>query len=204
MNEYLQKIVITFWVILIIGMLVPDFRIWFLNQHVFSFFLLLFSILSSLLLTPFVQKIAYKFNALDIPNERKVHATPTPLMGGLAIYLAFILSIFLSLHFFSEIKGVILAATLIVIMGVIDDVRGLSSVFRLAGQIIATIILIMFGITLNLFPDTLWGYTLDYLLTFISFISLCEIFCPSLNLIAVETIISTNLLLTNIPPCLGQ
>lgn len=156
-----------FWLMSIVLLFFGNVQIWFFKHNAYWLFLLGLSFFSSFILTPLMRPLAQKFNAVDEPNKsRKFHAKTTPLMGGMGIFISFIAALTLSLYFSYELKGVILAAGLIIIMGLMDDIRGLSSQVRLAGQILATFVLIKSGIILNLFPDTSWGILLDCMFTF--------------------------------------
>ncbi|MFZ5517026.1 MAG: glycosyltransferase family 4 protein [Candidatus Zhuqueibacterota bacterium] len=155
------------WLVSVVWLFFGNAQFWFFRQNMMWLFLLGFSFLSSLILTPLMRPFARKLKAVDEPNaSRKFHSKATPLMGGLAIFISFVAALCLSLYFSYELRGVLLAAGLIIVMGLIDDIRGLSPQVRLAGQIIATFILIKSGIILNLFPDTTWGILLDCVLTF--------------------------------------
>ena len=55
------------------------------------FIIVIVTFLASLILVPIVKKIAIHINAMDEPNERKIHKVPMPRLGGLAIFLAFLL-----------------------------------------------------------------------------------------------------------------
>lgn len=59
------------------------------NHNVFV--IVIVSFLASLILVPIVKKIAIHINALDQPNARKIHKVPMPRLGGLAIFLSFLL-----------------------------------------------------------------------------------------------------------------
>ncbi len=113
-------------------------------------------------LTPVARKLAIKVGAIDVPKDnRRVHKKPTPRMGGLSIYLSFIIVMFI----FSDIElrklvGILLGSTMLVIMGMIDDVKPLGAKLKLVLQIIAALILIYFGFKIefltNFFDKT--GY----------------------------------------------
>lgn len=166
-----------FWILSVVFLFLGNVQIWFFKQNLYWLFLLGFSLLSSLVLTPLMRPLAKRLNAVDEPNKsRKFHVKTTPLMGGLGIFISFLAALCLSLYFSYELKGVILASGLIIIMGLMDDIRGLSSQIRLAGQIIATFILIKSGIILNLFPDTSWGILLDCMFTFVWVIGVTNAF----------------------------
>ncbi len=98
-------------------------------------------------LTPVARKIAIKVGAIDVPKDnRRVHTKPIPRMGGLAIYVSFVIVMFI----FSNIEmrkliGILLGSTLLVIMGMIDDVKPLGAKLKLVLQIVAALILVYFG-----------------------------------------------------------
>jgi len=166
-----------FWLLCVAWIFFGNIQFWFFKQNIYWLFLLGFSLFSSLALTPLMKQLARKLNAVDEPNKsRKFHTKTTPLMGGLGIFISFLGALLLSMYFSYELKGVVFAAGLIVMMGLMDDIRGLSSQVRLAGQIIATFILIKSGIILNLFPDTSWGILLDCMFTFVWVIGITNAF----------------------------
>ncbi|GIO67561.1 undecaprenyl-phosphate alpha-N-acetylglucosaminyl 1-phosphate transferase [Paenibacillus cookii] len=113
----------------------------------------------ALLLTPLVKKLAIKIGAVDVPNARKVHTKIMPRLGGLAIFLAFMLSMFAVLPFVADqfsardanfIKAFLLGGSLIVLTGALDDRFELSAKVKLLGQIIAACIVVFgFGITVD-------------------------------------------------------
>lgn len=108
---------------------------------------MILAFLLSFLLTPVAKKFAYFVGAIDVPKDnRRVHTKPIPRMGGLAIYISFIICMFL----FSTIDldkriGIFLGSSLLVIMGMIDDVKPLRASLKLLIQLIAALILIKFG-----------------------------------------------------------
>lgn len=112
--------------------------------------------------TPIMRRLALQFGVVDKPNSRKIHTNPVPLLGGAAIYLAFILALlFASDRFYvGEVVGIFTGATLMSLMGVIDDRWGLGSYIKLAGQLLAAIILIYSGVKVQIF-----GYWLDIVVT---------------------------------------
>ena len=104
--------------------------------------------------TPVVRRLAHRFDVMDHPNGRKVHVTPTPLLGGLAIYAAFMVALlFLGNRFYiSQLIGIIVGATFVSLLGVVDDSRGIRPLFKLAGQAIAALILIISGVSAEVTP----------------------------------------------------
>lgn len=107
---------------------------------------------------PVVRRFARKISAVDLPNDRKVHRIPIPRLGGIAIYAGFLaataVSIILSNFWgvkinLSLIGGITLGATLLLIVGVVDDLRSLRPTTKLIFQIIAAAIIIYFGAEIN-------------------------------------------------------
>src|SRR3712207_2266348 len=121
----------------------------------YALWLAILSMVVSLISTPIVRKLAIKANAIDIPkDERRVHKKPIPLLGGLAIYVSFIIGvIFQKTPLRTSEIGIILGATIILIGGVWDDVKELKPVYKLLFQLAGTIVLIIFGINISLITN---------------------------------------------------
>lgn len=114
----------------------------------------------SYLTTPAVRWAALRVGAVDVPNDRKVHTTPTPTMGGLAMYaalfaglaVAWVLPEFRDLfRTSSEPLGVLGAGTVLVILGVVDDNRPMRAPTKLAAQTVAAGVLVLFGVQIFYF-----------------------------------------------------
>jgi UDP-GlcNAc:undecaprenyl-phosphate/decaprenyl-phosphate GlcNAc-1-phosphate transferase len=103
--------------------------------------------------TPVARQIALRYGVIDNPAARKIHATPVPLLGGVAIYLAIVLVlIFLGDRFYvNQVAGIFIGATFISLMGVVDDRWGIGSYAKLAGQLLAAGVLIYSGVQVQLF-----------------------------------------------------
>lgn len=112
----------------------------------------------SYLSTPLVKKIAWKIGAIDFPSERRVHKKPMPRIGGLAIYLAFMIASIIVLPIERmAIRGILLGGTFIVFVGILDDIYDLPAKVKLIGQIIAAIILVAFGLKVQWLTNPLGG-----------------------------------------------
>lgn len=98
--------------------------------------------------TPLVKMLARKVGAMDIPkDERRMHRTPIPRMGGLAIFLGFIVSflIFGGKYISTELQGILLGAVMIVILGIMDDIMTLKALPKFAVQLIAAFVVVYHG-----------------------------------------------------------
>lgn len=118
-------------------------------MEMYSWLAFCIALLVSYLATPVVRKIAIRIGAVDQPNARKVHKAPIPRLGGLAIYLSFMLAVLITLPLDAQIYGVLLGATIIVILGVIDDLVELSPKVKLIGQILAAVVLVIFDVRIS-------------------------------------------------------
>lgn len=104
----------------------------------------------SLFLTPLVKFLAIKIGAVDKPNHRKIHTSLIPRLGGLAIFLSFVISVFLSFNYSNKsIRGLLLGSLIIVLCGIIDDIKELNYKTKLVFQFIAAIVLIMHNICIT-------------------------------------------------------
>ncbi len=107
----------------------------------------------SLTLTPLVRVLAFKFKVTDVPRDnRRMHKKEMPLMGGLAIYAAFALSVLVfcsTLGIDRKIIGMLLGATLIVVTGIIDDKCDLRPAFKFVFQLCSAIIAYLSGISIQ-------------------------------------------------------
>ena len=104
----------------------------------------------SFLMTPPVKRFAEKVGAIDVPkDERRVHNHPIPRMGGLAIFIGFVLSLLIFVDVSTPVLGILLGALIIVVMGAIDDIVNLNAWIKLAGQIVAAVVAIRCGIVFD-------------------------------------------------------
>lgn len=108
--------------------------------------------------TPLVAALATKIKAVDIPGDRKIHDSPIPRLGGLAIYSGFMLAVGLALFFANKvgivfdiqaILGILLGCSILLVVGVVDDLRGLRPTTKFIWQILAAMVLIFFGVEIT-------------------------------------------------------
>lgn len=107
---------------------------------------LFFTFITVLLITPLVRVVALRVGAIDMPNGRKVHTQPIPRLGGVAIFIGFAGAMLLTQPISRQTAGLLIGATIIVIVGVLDDIYDLNPRVKLAGQIVAAVVVCMFGI----------------------------------------------------------
>ena len=117
----------------------------------------LLALVVALLITPWVRKAAFKIGAIDQPEQRKVHSKIMPRMGGLAVFLAFTLTVLLTQQLDSRIIGLLVGGFLIVLLGILDDTKGLPAKVKLVGQIAAAAAVIPFGIQVEFITNPING-----------------------------------------------
>jgi UDP-GlcNAc:undecaprenyl-phosphate/decaprenyl-phosphate GlcNAc-1-phosphate transferase len=112
-------------------------------------------------LTPLISRFSVKVGAIDHPSDRKVHANPTPTLGGLAIFIGlavaggaavFIPDFEVVFTQSSQLLGVLAGSVVIVALGAVDDLRDLPAPVKLAGQVFAAGILFLAGVKMQLVP----------------------------------------------------
>lgn len=114
-----------------------------------SAFTLLSAFVIAYFSTPLVIRLAYRWGAIDRPDLRKVHQTAMPRMGGMAIFLAFILCMLVFVKASGPFTGIIIGAAIIFAVGLLDDIYQLSAWIKLAGQILAASVAIYFGVQIH-------------------------------------------------------
>lgn len=113
-------------------------------------FSILFSLLAAAVLsfgaTPLVKRAAFKLGAIDVPKDgRRMHDHPIPRLGGLAIFLGFMLSALLFAEMERPVRGLLIGAVIIVILGVLDDIMTLRALPKFIVQIGAAWIAVHHG-----------------------------------------------------------
>ena len=124
---------------------------------------LLVALVVSFLMTPVVKTFAYKVGAIDVPKDaRRMHKVPIPRLGGLAIFIGFMVSILLFSEITPELRSILLGAVIIVVLGVVDDIMALPAMLKFVVQIVAALIPSTHGVTIlafsnpNIFSDNLY------------------------------------------------
>lgn len=102
------------------------------------------------MMTPPVKQFAERVGAIDVPKDgRRVHDHPIPRMGGLAIFLGFVLSVLLFVNISTPVLGLLFGTVIIAVMGAVDDIVSLKPLVKLAGQILTAVVAIRCGIVFD-------------------------------------------------------
>ncbi len=107
------------------------------------------AVIFALMTTPLAVVYANRWDIMDIPGDRRIHSAPIPRLGGAAIYFSFWLAVFLNVNVDNMILGVFLGSTIIFTVGIIDDIKNIRARHKLVWQIIAAIIPIFFGLSVE-------------------------------------------------------
>lgn len=124
----------------------------------------------SAILILLVKRVAVKVGAIDYPSKIKIHKKPTPRLGGVAVFLAFLFLVVFDLIWghrivgealeMKHVLGLLIGGAIIVGTGVIDDVRGLKPGYKFLGQVIAALVVIFSGIGID-FLTSPFGSSLE-------------------------------------------
>ncbi len=124
------------------------------SNNIFVFFALAVAFLIAFAATPAVMSLAHKINAIDVPRDkRRVHKKPTPLIGGLAIFYGFIISVLCFAELDRETAGILIGSVIIVTVGMIDDAIDMKAIVKLLCQIIAAVIVVYSGVRIEQFAN---------------------------------------------------
>ena len=120
------------------------------DNKIYIFLALVVAFLIAFSATPMVISLAHKVNAIDVPKDaRRVHKKPTPLMGGLAIFYGFIVSVLCFATLDRETLGVLIGAVIIVTTGIIDDITDMKAIVKLLCQILAAAVVVYSGVRIE-------------------------------------------------------
>ena len=112
------------------------------------------SLLVAYVMTPPVKRFAEKVGAIDVPRDnRRVHDHPIPRMGGLAIFIGFMLSLIFFVPMSTKVTGLLVGSVIIAVMGGVDDIVSLNPWVKLAGQIVAALVVIRCGLVFDVISN---------------------------------------------------
>ncbi len=117
---------------------------------------LVIAFMVSFMATPAVKAFAVKVGAIDIPDhKRHIHKHPIPRMGGLAIFIGFLISVLMFANITTQVRGILVGAILIAVVGAIDDVVNLNAWLKFGVQILAAVLAVLSGIIINVVTNPL-------------------------------------------------
>lgn len=140
---------------------------------------IIISFIISLYSTPMARKAALFFKILDKPdNKLKIHKEATPYLGGVAIYSAILISLASVMQFETKVLGILLAGSIILLVGILDDLQALTPIVKLMGQLFSAAVIIKSGIMIEVVIIPWWlnyPLTIFWLLTTMNAINIIDI-----------------------------
>ena len=103
------------------------------------------------LLVPVAEAFAWRIGAIDLPGDRSLHVVPTPRLSGIAILVAVCASGAIFLPWDDQTRAILLGAIVIAMVGMVDDIFDLPPLVKLAGQVVAAVIPVSAGVTVDVF-----------------------------------------------------
>lgn len=108
-------------------------------------YMIIIPFLFVLAITPFIKRVAKHINAIDIPNGRKVHKVPIPRLGGLGIYLGFLLGYILFGTMSLRMNAILIGSFIIILTGIVDDINPIPAKIKFLFQIVAASVVAFYG-----------------------------------------------------------
>ncbi len=133
----------------------------------------------SLYFTPIIRRGAIKYGVVDVPDGRlKHHPEPVAYLGGISIYISFLFALAFTHDFTGEVVALLLGTSIIVMLGLFDDLKVLTPPVKLAGQIGAALVMVKAGIMIHLWFMTDWvalAFTVLWLVGITNAINLIDV-----------------------------
>ncbi len=150
-------------------LLAPPAQAFFAGAGMRWAYILSISFCLSFSLTPLAALLARRCGILDVPDARKLHGRPTPLLGGAAVFIGFAASLLANAILVPELVAILTGAMILFVVGVFDDWREVPAWIKLMIQIVCTAMVMSSGVVLRIVPDTLgtWGWIGNMLLTIV-------------------------------------
>ena len=96
-------------------------------------------------IVPFIRKMAFHINAVDLPGGRHIHKKIMPKLGGLAIFLGFLLGYILFCIQTPQMISILIGGFIVLLIGIFDDIKRLPASVQFIGQIVAAIVVVYYG-----------------------------------------------------------
>ena len=126
-----------------------------LTEFIYTFVSALFA---SLIMVPFLCRWALDRDLVDEPNNRKIHDTATPRLGGIAIYMSFLFSLMVFSHLTQRMQGLLAGTLIIFAIGIVDDLHGITPFKKFVGELCAAITTMVVGHVYIHTLGNLFGY----------------------------------------------
>lgn len=120
----------------------------------------------SFAMMPLAKQFAYRVGAIDVPKDaRRMHKHPIPRLGGIAIFCGFLISVLcFTIDFIDkELRGILIGALIIVVLGVVDDVLALKPLIKGLPQIFAVLVPVLCGVRIERLPNFFSGNDAPYI-----------------------------------------
>jgi UDP-GlcNAc:undecaprenyl-phosphate GlcNAc-1-phosphate transferase len=116
--------------------------------------ILLAAVMIVLFVTPLVRSAATRFGVTDAPSARKIQTSPVPLLGGLAIWIGFVLTLLLldTTQFLQQFGSIVAGASVAALVGFWDDRWQMKPIVKLLGQMVAALLMVAFGTAVAFLP----------------------------------------------------
>lgn len=160
----------------VLVLLAPSVREYFVSEGIRWLYILWLSFATTFALTPVMIWLGIRWGLVDQPSERKIHLVAIPRIGGVAVYLGFAGSVLVNSILPFNLEAILLAGSLLLVVGVADDARELPAWVKLAAQIMASGFVIYSGIMLTLFPPGPLGTTINLFLTLLWMVGITNAF----------------------------
>ena len=160
----------------VVALAIPTVRQLFVFEGLRWLHILLFAFLGAGALTPLMAHLSHQWGLVDHPSDRKIHTHPTPRLGGVAVYLGFLGSVLLNSILPDWMIATLAAGSLLLIVGLIDDIWELPASSKLVAQLVAAGIVIATGNVLTLFPNGPAGDVANVMLTLLWIVGITNAF----------------------------
>ena len=160
----------------VVSLAVPTVRELFVFEGLRWLYILLFAFLGAGALTPLMVHLGHQWELVDQPSDRKIHVHPTPRLGGVAVYLGFLGSVLLNSILPDWMIATLAAGSLLLLVGLIDDIWELPASSKLVAQLVAAGIVIATGKVLTLFPSDPVGDVANVMLSLLWIVGITNAF----------------------------
>lgn len=153
-GKILTKVQLVLCLVMLVFLLCAD-----VSPFVESLILILVSSICVVVLAaPFAISLSARVGAIDFPDERRIHSEPTARWGGLAVSLGVAVALIItSINYMPNLRALLVGSYLIMLVGLLDDIKRVSVSVKLLVQLAACAILIADGVCVTFPPDSWWG-----------------------------------------------